>query len=106
MLSANCGKKFNNVEANKAGNYNALLETANKDLYNCDKMSWEDSHHLFHDSFAAFPWEVVKVFSGPPVVAFSWRHWGHFTGTYKGNKGEGQLIHLPGYCIATVNDKL
>ena len=42
---------------------------------------------MFHGSFAAFPWEVLEVFTGPPVVAFTWRHWGHFTGEYKGNKG-------------------
>ena len=104
VLSANFGKKYNNAEANKAGNYNVLLDTCNKDLYNNDEMSWEDSHHLFHGSFPAFPWEVLEVFTGPPDVAFSWRHWGHFTGTYKGNKGEGQLINVIGYGIATVNE--
>ena len=75
-------------------------------MYNNAEYSWEDTHDLFHGAFAAFPWEVLEVFSGPPVVAFSWRHWGHFTGTYRGNKGKGEWIHLPGYGIAEVNDKL
>ncbi len=61
---------------------------------------------MFHHSFAAFPWEVLEVFTGPPVVTFSWRHWGHFTGEFKGNKGKGELIEVPGYGIAEVNDKL
>jgi len=61
---------------------------------------------MFHHAFASFPWEVLEVYTGPPVVAFSWRHWGHFNGSYKGNKGKGQLVEVPGYAIAEVNDKL
>ena len=61
---------------------------------------------MFHHSFAAFPWEILEVFTGPPSVTFSWRHWGHFTGSFKGNKGEGQVIEVFGYGTAKVNDKL
>jgi hypothetical protein len=44
------------------------------------KLLWEgSSHDAFHDAFAAFPWEVLDVFSGPPKVAFTWRHWAEFT---------------------------
>ena len=39
-LSANNGTKYNNVEANKIGNYNVLLETADKKLYDMAHMSW------------------------------------------------------------------
>ncbi len=105
-LSANNGTKYNNVEANKIGNYNVLLETADKKLYDMAHMSWQDSHDLFHHSFPAFPWEVQHVFTGPPVVAFTWRHWGRFTGSFKGNKGEGQLVEVKGFGIATVNESL
>lgn len=69
-------------------------------------MSWQDSHDLFHSTFSSFPWEVLEVFTGPPVVAFSWRHWGHFTGEYKGNKGKGELIEVFGWGVATVNENL
>ena len=31
-------------------------------------------------SKAAFPWELLEVFSGPPKVAFTWRHWGELLG--------------------------
>lgn len=27
-----------------------------------------------------FSWEVTEVYSGPPVMAFKWRHWGRMTG--------------------------
>ncbi len=39
-LSSNHGPKFNNVEANKVGNYNVLLANADKNLYNMQRMSW------------------------------------------------------------------
>jgi len=32
-IGANEGPQFNNVEANKIGNYNVLLATARKDIY-------------------------------------------------------------------------
>jgi hypothetical protein len=60
-MSANGGKTYTNVEANVAGNYNVLLETAPKDQYNSEETTWERSHEIFNDSFAAFPWEVLEV---------------------------------------------
>jgi hypothetical protein len=39
-------------------------------------------------------------------VAFTWRHWGEFTGGYKGHKGEGELIEMYGFGTAVVNGKL
>ena len=44
VISANFGKKFNNVEANEVGNYNVLLNTANKELYDGQTITWEQSH--------------------------------------------------------------
>lgn len=31
-----------------------------------------------------FAWEVLDVYSGPPVVAFKWRHWGTMKNDYVG----------------------
>ena len=61
---------------------------------------------MFHGAFPAFPWEVLEVYTGPPKVAFSWRHWGRFTGKYKDNKGNGELVEVFGWGVAEVNDKL
>jgi len=105
-ISANGGKVFDTVSANQVGNYNVLLQNAPKELYDAESMTWEGSHDAFHTAFPAFPWEVLKVFSGPPFVAFSWRHWGTFTGEYKGNKGKGELVELYGFAIAQVNESL
>lgn len=104
-IGANNGKMFDNTEANEVGNYNVLLDGVDKKLYDTSQ-SWEASHDTFKGAFTTFPWEVLECFSGPPVVAFSWRHWGHFTGSYKGNKGNGELVELYGFGTARVNDKL
>mmetsp|Transcript_80737 Transcript_80737/g.127536 ORF Transcript_80737/g.127536 Transcript_80737/m.127536 type:complete len:301 (+) Transcript_80737:43-945(+) len=105
-ISSNGGKKYNNDEANKVGNYNVLLAGVPAELYDGDRISWDQSHEKFHSAFAAFPWEVLEVFSPPPRVSFSWRHWGHFTGSYEGKEGDGRLIEMYGFGVAVVNDKL
>lgn len=107
-ISANGGKIFDNIEANAVGNYNVLLHSCplwNKDGVDAP-VTWEQSHDAFHDAFAAFPWEVLEIFSGPPKVAFTWRHWGHFTGTFDQNKGNGELVEVYGFGTAVVNDQL
>ena len=105
-ISANGGKVFDNLEANEVGNYNVLMNACPVDLYDAQNTSWEQSHDKFHEAFAAFPWEVLEVFSGPPKVAFTWRHWGTFTGTYEDNQGKGELVEMFGFGTAVVNDQL
>jgi len=105
-IGANGWKKYNNTEANQVGNYNVLMHGCRTDLWDAANMSWEDSHQKFHEAFASFPWELLEVFTGPPTVAFSWRHWAHFTGKYEGRKGVGEQVDLYGFAVATVNDKL
>jgi hypothetical protein len=62
-----------------------------------------------------FAWEVLEVYSGPPTVAFRWRHWGVMKNDYVGinNKGEkvtakahGGAIDIQGVTVASVNDKV
>ena len=105
-LSANGGKKYNNKEANEVGNYNVLLESCPAEFWDQEQTSWEQSHDAFHNAFAAFPWEVLEVYSGPPKVAFSWRHWGHFTGKFEENDGKGELVEVFGFGTAVVNENL
>lgn len=105
-FSANGGKVFRNVEAHHVGNYNVLLDTCPADLYDAKKMTFLRSHEKFHNAFPAFPWEVLEVYSPPPKVAFSWRHWGHFNGSYEENQGKGEIVELFGFTIATVTDKM
>jgi len=105
LIGANGGKMYDNHGANEVGNYNVLLQNVDSSLW-APNQSWDDTHHAFKDAFAAFPWEVLKVFSGPPTVTFSWRHWAHFTGTYKGNQGQGELVNMYGFATATVSPEL
>jgi hypothetical protein len=62
-----------------------------------------------------FAWEVLEVYSGPPTVAFRWRHWGVMKNDYVGinNRGEkvtakahGGSIDIQGVTVASVNDKV
>jgi hypothetical protein len=105
-ISANGGRTFNNEDANKVGNYNVLLNSCPPEIYDAENTTWVQSHDKFHDAFAAFPWEVLEVYSGPPKVAFTWRHWGKFSGTYDGNIGDDSVVEVFGFGTATVNDKL
>jgi hypothetical protein len=107
LIGANGARMFNNVEAQEVGNYNVLLEPAKLENWGKEiRTDWDGSHHVFKDAFAAFAWETLKVFAGPPKVAFTWRHWGHFTGQYKGNKGNGQVINMTGFATASLSTDL
>ena len=72
------------------------------------KDSFEASHSLFRDAFkSGFPWEVLKVLSGPPgPVIFTWRHWANFNGVFQGRQGSGELIEIYGLCRVVVNKDL
>ena len=106
-LSANGGKEYFGEEGKRAGNYNVLLWGVRKDLYDSSKETFDSSHDLFRGTFKdGFPWEVLNVFSGPPKVVFSWRHWGMFNGEYKDRTGDGKIYEMFGYCEVIVNENL
>jgi hypothetical protein len=50
-----------------------------------------------------FPMEVLDVFTQPPQCYFSWRHWGPFTGKYRGVKGDGSKVEIRGFGEMTVD---
>jgi len=103
-VRGNAGRKVNAEENVTIGNYNALMNDIPKELYN-HEMSWDESHEKFRGTFkTGFAWEVTKCFTGPPEIAFSWRHWGHLgTKTLQEEReGLGQLVELNGFAIATV----
>ncbi len=103
-VQCNGGRELNGEEAAKVGTYNWIMESAPKHLYNSQEETFESSHKLFRGALLdGFPWEVLEVFSGPPKVAFSWRHWGVFNGEYKGVKGNDESVELLGFSIATLS---
>jgi len=104
-IRANNQRSFKLKEAIKEGNYNILMQ--NQPLYNSEAHTFESSHNLFRSAFSeGFPWELLEVFSGPPRVAFSWRHWAHWTGPYKGRAPTGELLELHGMAVAEVDENL
>lgn len=105
-FSANGWKNYGRDEMIEAGNYNVLMHGVDDKLWENGKYSWMQSHDIFKGAMPAFAWEVLEVYSGPPVVAFSWHHFGKFTGEYKGNKGTGQWANLFGFGTAQVNADL
>ncbi|KAK3681686.1 hypothetical protein B0T22DRAFT_434001 [Podospora appendiculata] len=95
------------------GTYNAVL--APSEFYCPRRLGFEQSHAAFKRMLPTFAWEVLEVYSGPPQVAFRWRHWGVMTGDYEGVNSNGEKvtikahggpIDIEGVVVAVVNDKL
>ena len=77
----------------KVGTYNAII-TPN-DFYSPENSDFSSSHKTFKRMMPAFAWEVIEVYSGPPVVAFRWRHWGEMKSDYVGfNEYSSLTIYL------------
>lgn len=75
---------------------------------------FEESHNTFRNMMPNFAWEVLEVYSGPPVVVCKWRHWGWMRGDYVGKNEDGdlvtikahnQMLDIQGVTVAKVNDK-
>ncbi|KAJ6508367.1 hypothetical protein C8R45DRAFT_1168331 [Mycena sanguinolenta] len=100
----------------KVGTYNAII--APNAYYSPEHSDFASSHVTFKSMMPTFAWEVLEVYSGPPTVAFRWRHWGEMKNDYKGSneqvaKGErvtikahGKVLDIEGVTVAVVNDKL
>lgn len=79
----NGGVGMNAEDMLRLGTYNALLDNRPVEgVYDPKVEGLHGSHKLFKRVMPVFSWEVVEVYSGPPVVAFKWRHWGQMTGKY------------------------
>ncbi|KAF8214914.1 hypothetical protein K438DRAFT_765679 [Mycena galopus ATCC 62051] len=96
----------------KVGTYNAII--APNAYYSPEHSDFSSSHVTFKTMMPTFAWEVLEVYSGPPTVAFRWRHWGEMKNDYKGTnekgervvlKGHGKVLDIEGVAVAVVNDK-
>ncbi|CAL1352199.1 unnamed protein product [Linum trigynum] len=110
-LLVNGKKGISAEETLKIGSYNALLKNSNLgkelQLYRAEEESFESSHEAFASAFPrGFAWEVISVFSGPPVIVFKFRHWGHFEGTFKGHSPTGEAVELFGLGVLKVDENL
>jgi hypothetical protein len=87
------------------GSYNILI--GDNLFYAAEQESFDSSHETFHRAFpGGFLWEVLEVYSAPPVVSFKWRHWGSFQGEYKGFAPNGKTVELFGVSVARCSESL
>ena len=88
------------------GSYNALLKSSLPEefkYYKAEEESFESSHDVFRSAFPrGFAWEVISVYSGPPQIAFKFRHWGFFEGPFKGHAPTGEIAQFYGLAILKV----
>ncbi|OQS01549.1 hypothetical protein ACHHYP_00705 [Achlya hypogyna] len=58
-----------------------------------------ESSSVLAEAFAdGFPMEVLDVYTTTPSnIYFSWRHWGAFTGSYLGRRGDGSAVEITGF---------
>ena len=104
-MSTNGGKEYTAQEVVDSGTYNLFLEDS--EHYRSSDETYKSSYELFHNAFPkGFHWELAEVLAGPPNVVFKWRHWGTFTGEYKGHQPTGETIEVIGLSIARVTDDL
>lgn len=66
----------------KVGTYNAIISP--NEFYSPAASDFASSHKTFKRMMPTFAWEVMEVYSGPPRVAFRWRHWGEMKNDYVG----------------------
>ncbi|KAK3026489.1 hypothetical protein RJ639_041786 [Escallonia herrerae] len=109
-LIVNGRKGLSGEETLKLGSYNALLKSNLPEefkYYKADEESFESSHDAFRSAFPrGFAWEVISVHSGPPVIAYKFRHWGYFEGPFKGHAPTGKMVEFYGMGILKVDESL
>lgn len=109
-LFVNGREGLSGEETLSIGSYNALLQSSlPQDLkpYKADEETFESSHEAFRSAFPrGFAWEVIKVYSGPPEIAFKFRHWGFFEGPFKGHAPTGKIVQFYGLGTLKVDDFL
>ncbi|XP_021895004.1 pathogen-related protein-like [Carica papaya] len=109
-LFVNGREGLSGQETLKLGSYNALLKNSLPEefqYYKADKETFESSHEAFRMAFPrGFAWEVLAVYSGPPVIAFKFRHWGFFEGPFRGHAPTGEKIEFIGLRTLKVDESL
>ncbi|KAI0467413.1 hypothetical protein F4859DRAFT_518106 [Xylaria cf. heliscus] len=98
----------------RVGTYNAIIQPGSA-YYDPTAMDFAASHKTFKRMMPTFAWEVLEVYTEPPVVAFKWRHWGEFKGDYSAVNGAGEnvrlaahnrLIDITGVTVAYLNERM
>ena len=92
------------------GGYNTFLQTTLPEkfrVYNPAEETVDSAHVAFTTAFPrGFALEVLQVYSGPPVIVYKFRHWGHMEGPFKGHAATGEVVELHGMSIFEVHPTL
>ncbi|KAA8526751.1 hypothetical protein F0562_009020 [Nyssa sinensis] len=109
-LIVNGKERLSAEETVRRGTYNSLLKSSLPEefkYYKAEEESFESSHEVFQSAFPrGFAWEVISVHSGPPLIAFKFRHWGYFEGPFKGHAPTGELVQFYGMGTLKVDESL
>ncbi|XP_076891872.1 pathogen-related protein-like [Bidens hawaiensis] len=88
--------------------YNMFLQTSlpkNARLYDPSKETVDTAHELFATTFPrGFAMEILEVYSGPPVTAYKFRHWGYMEGPFKGHPPTNELVEMFGVSIMELDE--
>ncbi|KAJ4951045.1 hypothetical protein NE237_027877 [Protea cynaroides] len=110
IKTINRGKPMSMEELEKVGGYNVFLQSSLPDrlrAYDPSTETSESSHHTFASAFPrGFALETLEVYSGPPKIAFKFRHWGYMEGPFKGHAPTGEKVELYGVGIAEVDESM
>ncbi|XP_038904524.1 pathogen-related protein-like [Benincasa hispida] len=94
-------------ETMELGVFNALLKNSLPEKFHYFKVEEETFESTRNDFKTCFPrgfaFEVMEVYSPPPLIAYKFRHWGFFEGPYKTHSPTGQLVQFYGLGILKVN---
>lgn len=109
VLSYTGRRGLSGEETLELGSYNAMLKNSLPEefqYYKADKETFESSHNAFRSAFPrGFAWEVIGVYSEPPVIAYKFRHWGYFEGPFQGHAPTGEMVEFCGIGIMKVDSK-
>ncbi|XP_031259663.1 pathogen-related protein-like [Pistacia vera] len=53
-----------------------------------------------------FAMEFLQVYSGPPVIAYKFRHWGFMDGPFRGHAATGEMVELFGMAMFEVDEDM
>ena len=96
----------------KEGPYNMLLGDVGEKEYMGSKETYNSANDKFKEAFPkGFALEILEVFSGPPSISCTWRHWGEHAGPYQAADGTmykptGKRIEMFGQGVIRVTTDL
>ncbi|CAM0880755.1 unnamed protein product [Alopecurus aequalis] len=109
-MSNNGMKPLTWKDTTAIGGYNAFLATTlppEHRIYDPARETAESGMSTFLTAFPrGFAIEVIEVYSGPPRIAFKFRHWGYMEGAFKGHPPHGQRVEFFGVCTFHVDEEM